>query len=224
MPRQSRTTGSTSRGTSTRKDILAAAVSLASVEGLESLSIGTLATELGMSKAGLFAHFGSKEALQVATVEAARVVFNNEVVLPARGRPPGIPQFQSYIDAYLSFVQRRVHPGGCFFTAMSTEFDDRRGPVRSQVRAFAIECRDLLEQTIREAQALDQIHAWVDPAQVVFEAMALVRGTIVTYQLLRDPILIQRARLGMEGLLERVRIAPPASEERPSIRRGAERA
>jgi AcrR family transcriptional regulator len=121
------------KGLRTREAILARAVDIASAEGLEGLTVGSLAEQLGMSKSGLFAHFGSKEELQLATVEMARDVFINKVTLPAIAAPRGMPRLWSLIDHWLVLVEKRVFEGGCFFTAASFEFDGRRGVVRDRI-------------------------------------------------------------------------------------------
>src|SRR5262249_34859682 len=118
------------KGARTRDSILRVAVNLASVEGLQGLTIGRLAEELKMSKSGLFAHFGSKEELQVATVEMARQIFVEHVIRPALAEPEGMPRLWALCDRWLRHVESRVFAGGCFFTAASFEFDSRSGPVR----------------------------------------------------------------------------------------------
>ncbi|HEX8188504.1 MAG TPA: helix-turn-helix domain-containing protein, partial [Pyrinomonadaceae bacterium] len=123
-------------GERTRQAILEAAVDIASEEGLEGLTIGRLAAELSMSKSGLFAHFGSKEELQLATVEAARDVFVREVVRPAFGAPRGLARLWQLCDVWLGYVRREVFRGGCFFAAAAAEFDGRPGAVRDRVAAI----------------------------------------------------------------------------------------
>src|SRR5215471_12370135 len=120
------------KGERTRESILRAAVDLASVEGLEGLTIGRLADELKMSKSGLFAHFGSKEDLQLATVQMARQIFVEQITRPALSAPKGMPRLWSIIDRWLAYIERGIFKGGCFFTAASFEFDSREGPVRDR--------------------------------------------------------------------------------------------
>src|SRR3984893_3143683 len=124
------------RATRTRVEILAVAVDLASAEGLEGLSIGRLATELRMSKTGIFAHFGSKEQLQLATVDAAKQVFLEQIVQPALECSRGIPRLRAILDNWIGYVERIVFRGGCFFAAASAEFDSRPGPVRDEIAAL----------------------------------------------------------------------------------------
>src|ERR1700680_1932895 len=121
------------RGERTHGEILATAVDLGSREGLEGLTIGGLATHAGVSKSGLFAHFGSKQELQLATIEAARAIFLKEVIEPAFTAPAGLARLSAALAAWLAYFRRAVFPGGCFFQAASLEFDGRPGPVRDRV-------------------------------------------------------------------------------------------
>src|ERR1043166_4628074 len=123
------------QGERTRRAILETAVHIASAEGLEGLTIGRLATELSMSKSGLFAHFGSKEELQLATVEAARDIFVREVIRPAFEAPKGVARLWGLCDVWLEYVRREVFRGGCFFAAAAAEFDGRPGAVRDRIAA-----------------------------------------------------------------------------------------
>jgi AcrR family transcriptional regulator len=117
------------RGLRTREAILVRAVDIASIQGLEGLTVGSLATQLKMSKSGLFAHFGSKEDLQLATVELARQIFIKQVTRPAIAAPRGMPRLWGLLEHWLALVEKRVFQGGCFFSAASFEFDSRRGVV-----------------------------------------------------------------------------------------------
>ena len=122
------------RGDRTRRAILTTAVNVASVEGLEGLTIGRLATELEMSKSGLFAHFGSKEELQVSTVRAAAAIFVHRVIRDAEERfEPGIARLQAVLDSWIGYMERGTFAGGCFFAAATIEMDGRPGPVRDAV-------------------------------------------------------------------------------------------
>src|SRR5271167_3822566 len=121
------------RAARTRVEILGVAVDLASAEGLEGLSIGRLATELQMSKTGIFAHFGSKEQLQLATVEAAKQVFLEQIVQPAVKHSRGIPRLRAMLENWIGYVERIVFRGGCFFAAASAEFDSRPGAIQDQI-------------------------------------------------------------------------------------------
>lgn len=194
--------GRRAQGARTRQAILEAAVDLASVEGLEGLTIGRLAAALSMSKSGLFAHFGSKEELQLATVEAARAVFIREVIRPAFEAARGLPRLWSLCDIWLSYVQGGVFRGGCFFAAASAEFDSRPGPVRDRIAAIMKEWLDMLHRAVVEAQAAGQLDREVAPAQLAFEFNSLEIGANWAFQLQGDRQAFARAR---EAILERLR-------------------
>lgn len=179
---------------STRDAILERAVEMASEEGLEGLTIGRLASELALSKSGLFGHFGSKEGLQLATVDAASAVFTREVIEPALAEPEGAPRLRAYLDRYVGYLEREVFSGGCFFAAASIEFDGRPGPVRDRLRDAY---RALLAEFARQAR----IAGVDDPEQLAFEAHALVQGANARYQLLDDDAAFARARRAIERLL-----------------------
>src|SRR6478752_5942384 len=138
-PRQPRADGKRTRST-----ILRAAASLATVEGLEGLSIGNLAAAIGMSKSGLYAHFGSKEELQLATVAEAERILTDEVIQPALAAEPGLAQLAAVCEAFFSYVERRVFPGGCFFAATALEMGTRAGPVKERVTAIQSDFTALL--------------------------------------------------------------------------------
>lgn len=188
-----------SHGERTRAEILSAAVVLAAREGLQGLSIGRLSAEVGMSKGGLFAHFGSKEALQVATVDAAAEQFLAEVVGSAQTAQPGIPRLRALLDAYFQYVRDRAERGGCFFTAASLEFDDRPGPVRDRIAAVLAARTAFVEESLKEARKKRQIKG--DLPQLAFEVIALTLGANVEFQLLRDPKVFARARVALERRL-----------------------
>lgn len=178
----------------TRDAILERAVALASVEGLEGLTIGRLSSDLGLSKSGLFGHFGSKEELQVATVRAAAEHFIREVVQPASREPEGAPRLRALRDAYIGYLEQRALPGGCFWGAASSEFDGRPGPVRDAVRR-AVEA--WLGELERQAAAAGV----EDPRQLAFELYALVQGANAAFQLLGDGEAFSRARAASDRLL-----------------------
>ena len=122
-----------SKGQSSRATILLAAAKLATTKGLDGLSIGDLAAEVGMSKSGLYAHFKSKEELELATIETASDIFDREVLRPAMAAPAGSQRIRALADSFLAHLERRVFPGGCFFAAVAMELDTRPGPARDRV-------------------------------------------------------------------------------------------
>src|SRR5215468_8685541 len=160
-------------GERTRSAILSAAASLATVEGLEGLSIGRLAATIGMSKSGLYAHFGSKQELQLATVEEAERIFNEEVVQPALAARPGLAQLAAVCEAFFGYVQRRVFPGGCFFAATALEMGTRPGPVRDRIAAIQADFTALLASFAATAKARHELPAGEDPARLAFELHAI---------------------------------------------------
>jgi AcrR family transcriptional regulator len=213
-------TGRRAQGARTRQAILEAAVHLASAEGLEGLTIGRLASELSMSKSGLFAHFGSKEDLQLATIEAARAVFIREVIRPAFEADYGMLRLWKLCDIWLGFVQGGVFRGGCFFAAAAAEFDSRPGPVRDRIAAIMKEWLDTLGRVVVEAQGARQMKGDVSPTQLAFEFNALELGANWAFQLHNDRQAFARAR---EAILERLRhvatssgqaFLPPLKEKR----------
>lgn len=194
------------KGKRTRMSILERAIDLASLEGLEGLTIGRLADELGLSKSGLFAHFGSKEELQLATIEAASQRFINRVVRPAIAGPRGYPRLLALCRSWLSYVRGHVFPGGCFFAAASFEFDGRPGPVRDRVRKMMDDWIGALERAIRLAQQEKHIDPTIDPSQLAFELNSLFFGANFAFYLRDDQQAIARAERAIMQRLESLRI------------------
>ena len=195
--------GRKAQGDRTRRAILESAVHIASAEGLEGLTIGRLATELSMSKSGLFAHFGSKEELQVATVEAARAIFIHEVIKPPFDSPEGLPRLWKLCDIWLSYVQSGVFRGGCFFAAAAAEFDSRPGPVRDRIAEIMKEWLAALRKSIVEAQSAGHLDKNIDATQLAFEFNSLELGANWAYQLYGDPKAFARAREAIRERLDR---------------------
>jgi AcrR family transcriptional regulator len=182
----------TERGAQTREAILDRAVDLASVEGLEGLTIGRLAAELQMSKSGLFAHFGSKQDLQLATIAAAASRFRAGVVEPALAMPEGAARLRALAERYLEQVN--TYSGGCFWAATSAEYDDRPGPVRDAI-AGALEI--WLGELERQARLAGSEH----PERLAFEIYSLVMGANARYRLGGEKRVFEYAREAIEQLL-----------------------
>ncbi len=195
-----------SDGERSRRTILDAATRLATVEGLEGLSIGRLARAIGMSKSGLYAHFDSKQDLQLATISAAEEVFAKEVLAPALESAEGLPRLRLLCERYLSYVERAVFPGGCFFVAAAAEWDSRPGPVHDRIATAYTGWLELLEGNARRAQQDGDLDRDLDAAQVTFEIIAMLDQANCLYMLLEDRAVIARARKGIGDLLERTRI------------------
>ena len=192
-------------GERTRQSILERAVDLASLEGLEGLTIGRLADELGMSKSGLFAHFGSKEELQLAVIQTAAQRYIHEIYADALREPRGYPRLIAICDAWLSYIRRGVFPGGCFFAAASFEFDGRPGPVRDLIRKLMDDWIGALDRAIRLAQEEGHLSADVDAGQLAFELNALFFGANFSHHLLGDESALERADRAVRSRLDALR-------------------
>ena len=186
--------GRRAQGERTRQAILEAAVHIASAEGLEGLTIGRLALELSMSKSGLFAHFGSKEDLQVATVETARAIFIREVIKPAFEATEGLVRLWTLCDIWLGYVQSGIFRGGCFFAAAAAEFDSRPGVVRDRIAEIMKEWLSTLQRAVGDAQKAGQLKPEIDASQLAFEFNSLELGANWEYQLYGDDRSFSRAR------------------------------
>jgi AcrR family transcriptional regulator len=184
-----------SDGVRSRTAILQEAARLATVEGLEGLSIGRLADAVGMSKSGLFAHFGSKEELQLATIETAWDLFGELVIDPALAEPTGIERLVGLTENFLRHVEENVFPGGCFFASVVTEMDTRAGPVRDRALAALAGWLDRLTTAARDAQAEGAIAPGEDLDQLVFELeSALLLANVQFVAGDGDRVALERAR------------------------------
>jgi AcrR family transcriptional regulator len=188
----------------TRADLLARGLAIASVDGLEGLTIGRLAAEAGMSKSGVLGQFGSKENLQLAVIDTAAAVFAREVTEPVlRHTPAGMPRLLALCAHWVSYLERGVFPGGCFFTAAATEFDDRDGPVREAIAELnEMWQRGLRRHVLLAAQAGD-LPPDTDPDQLVFELTGQVLALNHALRLTRDRTAPERTRRAMSRLLGR---------------------
>ena len=207
------------KGDRTRQSILERAVDIASVEGLEGLTIGRLADELDMSKSGLFAHFGSKEDLQLATIAAAGERFIEETFRPALKAERGYPRLLAICRGWLSYIRRDVFPGGCFFAAASFEFDGRPGPVRDAIAKAMDDWMTAIERAIVMARDEGHLDPAVDPKQLAFEINSIFFGANFSYQLRNDKKALQRATRAIEDRLESLR----AFQRRKRVPAGARR-
>jgi AcrR family transcriptional regulator len=187
-------------GERSRHKILDAAARLATTEGLEGLSIGRLADHIGMSKSGLYAHFGSKEELQLATIETAGEIFEAEVVAPARDATTPLAKIEVLCEQFLSHLERRVFPGGCFFASAAAEFDTHPGLVRERIAGFQRDWTDQLTQLVSEAQAAGQLRA-EDPNQLAFELNAHLLMANTAFLLYDTPEAIQMGRTAIAARL-----------------------
>ena len=181
-------------GERTRSAILRAAADLATVDGLEGLSIGNLAAATGISKSGLYAHFGSKQELQLATVDEAERILQAQVVQPALAARPGLARLAAMCEAYFSYVERRVFPGGCFFAATALEMGTRPGPVRDRVAAISSGFTALLRSFAATALEQHELPARETPDRLAFELHAILLGADTRFILYDDPAALDLAR------------------------------
>jgi AcrR family transcriptional regulator len=196
MPRRS-----TAEVAETRAAVTEAAVGRASVQGLEGLTIGGLAGEVEMRKSSVFSLFGSKQELQLATLEAAIEQFTDEVWGPVADQRPGRARLVALCDSWLAYHEREVLPGGCFLTTATIEFDARPGPLRDAVAGCMRRWLGVLERELAAAVDAGELPAGTEPADVAFELNALAAAASYGFQLSRDPEVFERARRSMRRTL-----------------------
>lgn len=206
----------TERASKTRQEILRISMDIASAEGLEGLSIGRLATELQMSKTGIFAHFGSKEQLQLATVEAAKQVFLEQVVQSALAQSRGIPRLRAMLENWIGYVEKIVFRGGCFFAAASAEFDSRPGPIHDEIASLTKAWLIALQDEIAFAQASKELPAKADAVQLAFELHAYVQEANWAFNLFNDRSAFSHARQAIARCIG-------SSSRKPNSKRPRER-
>jgi AcrR family transcriptional regulator len=192
-----------SDGERSRSTILREAAQLATVEGIDGLSIGRLAQAVGMSKSGLIAHFGSKQELQLATIETAGAIFTEEVIEPAQHEPTGRRRLDALSERFLDHVERQVFPGGCFFASVAAEMDTHPGPVRDRAIELTVEWFGRLETAVRDAQAEGAIDPAEDAEQLAFEIDAYLLMANAQFVVSQDPAPLQRARRAISHRLAR---------------------
>jgi AcrR family transcriptional regulator len=202
-----------SDGERSRAAILREAARLATVEGLQGLSLARLADAVGMSKSGLFAHFGSKEELQLATIDAASATYDELVIDPAGGESAGVPRLRAYIERFLDHVEEGVFPGGCFFVSAVGELGTHPGPVRDGAMAFSGRWLTLLAEQVAAAQAAGELDPTADPAQIAFELNAYMVLGNMQFVAASDPGALDRVRRAADARLSAldVRAGSPAS-------------
>jgi AcrR family transcriptional regulator len=198
------------KGERTRHAILDTAAALATQEGLEPLSIARLADATGMSKSGLFAHFGSKEELQLATVDHAAEMFVAEVIAPARAAPRGLARVWALCDHMIDYAERQVFPGGCFFACTSFEFNNRPGPVRDQIERMLRSWLSYLEHAVEQAQEARELDQQLSAREIAFQLDAFAQSSNAQFQLFRDARVFEQARRAIRDRLESLRPARAA--------------
>ena len=205
-----------SDGIRSREAILRTAADLASVHGLEELSIGELASEVGMSKSGLYAHFGSKEELQLATVATATAIFEDAVLAPARVVPPGRDGLIALSDAFCEHIRNRVFPGGCFFDSVAAELVAHPGPVRDAVTDFLDGWRALVREHLRVAAERGELPPGEDLDQLEFDVLAFQSFAHALFRMDGDERVIDHAERAVRRALGVAPEAAPGSAKRPA--------
>ena len=204
--------GRLARGGQTRTAVLEAAVALASVDGLEAMSLARLADAAGVSKSGLFAHWPDKEILQLAVIEQAVRQWTEEVVTPALSAPRGIRRLWALHERRLAFYAAGTLPGRCFFVATEAEFDDRPGPVRDALAAAIGDWYRLIRTVAAQAVELGELRADTDISQLAFEIQALGEAAVTTSRLLQTE---QGTAFSRGAVLSRLRALSPTPELLP---------
>jgi AcrR family transcriptional regulator len=189
------------KGEKTRGAILDRALRMASELGLEGVTIGRLADALDLSKSGLFAHFASKENLQVQTLERAAERFAEVVVRPALAAPAGEPRLRALFEGWLEWPRRVKQPGGCLFAAAAAELDDRPGPARDRLVGLQREWLGTVERVVGRAQEVGHLRRDLDAAQLAFELQGIMLAYNHASRLLRDPRAREQAFAAFERLV-----------------------
>lgn len=218
-------TGRKSRadGVASRRTILLAAANLATTRGLEGLSVGELAQHIGMSKSGLYAHFKSKEELELATIDTAAEIFDREILETAGTSPAGLGRVWALCEAFLKHLERRVFPGGCFFATVSAQLASRPG--RPRDRVMAMQSQWLGQFTAALGQAVDggELPRATDIGQLVFELTAMLVRANFAWVLSEDPQVLEQARTGVGHVLERAGGRHGRKKQSPGRRRRRDR-
>lgn len=196
MTRRVRSDGERSRGV-----VAEAAARMATLEGLEGLSIARVAEATGMSKSGVFGLFGSKQELQMAAIDEARRLFLDQVIRPALGVPEGLQRLAALCDGFLDYVRGRVFPGGCFFASVAAEVGPRPGALRDRIREEQQLWVGLLRENAKEARKAGELGARVVPSQLALELSALLTGADIAFLLHDDPGIIEGVRKAIHARL-----------------------
>jgi AcrR family transcriptional regulator len=202
------------KGQQTRATILEAALGLASSVGLEGLSIGALAEVTGMSKSGVFAHFGSREELQISVIREYHNKFEEEVFFPAIREARGLPRLAALFENWIKRVSVEID-SGCIYISGAVEFDDRPGPVRDALAGMVKAWHQALERAIRLAIDAGDLLADTDPAQMLFEVHGLILALHHDARFLRNPGAVERARTGFARIV-RLYAAPHLAQAVPA--------
>ena len=191
-----------SKGPETRRRILAHSLRVAASHGLAGLTIGRLARDLGMSKSGLFAHFRSKRILELATINEARKVFNSQVLAPATAGNDGIERLWILCDSWLAHIERRVFPGGYFFTGAFFECAERSGAVEAEINAMAREWWNSLKSAVLKAQDRKEIDPAADARSISFDLNGILMAAYWAFLVEKDPGIFVEGRIAVRAKLE----------------------
>lgn len=190
-------------GVESRRTILLAAANLATTRGLEGLSIGELAQHIGMSKSGLYAHFKSKEELELATIETAADIFEQHVLGPAGQSPEGLRRVLALGEAFLGHLERRVFPGGCFFATVAVQLASRPGRPRDRVMDLQKQWVEQFAEALGRAVAEGELPCGADIDQMVFEITAMLVRANFAWIVTGETRVLEQARIGVRHVLER---------------------
>jgi AcrR family transcriptional regulator len=194
-----------SDGERSRRAILEAATRLASERGIDRLSIGELADEVGMSKSGLYAHFGSKEELQIATIDAAEEIFDSVVIARAERAEPGLPRVLGLADAFIDHLRDKVFPGGCFFACASAEMHMHPGPVKDRIAAFDRRWQGRIEDNLAIAHDAGDLPPGEEVKTLAFDFDALLFYAHGAFSFRDDPAVLETARQSVRRRLGVIR-------------------
>ena len=200
------------KGTTTKTRIVETALRAASIDGLEGITLGKVAADVGMSKSGLFAHFDSKESLQVDVLSAAAEKFTEVVVTPALAAPRGEPRLRALFDQWLAWEQHESLPGGCVFMHAAAELDDRPGPARDALVDQQRRWLETLAKAVRMTSEIGHFRSDVDAALVSFQLYGIVLAYYHSARLFRDPAAKSNATRSFESLIVSLRPSSPGQK------------
>ena len=206
------------KGELTRAAILGTALEMASRDGLEGLTIGSLAEKMGMSKSGVFAHFGSREDLQIEVVTLYHDQFENEVFAPSLQESRGLPRLRAMFANWMRRTSFEID-SGCIYISGAVEYDDRPGPIREAIVGMVMEWRHALLKCVQQAVEMGHLKPDTDATQIAYEMNGLILGLHHDARFLKMPDSIERAQLSFERLVEYYKTDAPASGIKPAAQK-----
>lgn len=205
------------KGELTRAAILDVALDLASRDGLEGLTIGLLADKMNMSKSGVFAHFGSREDLQIEVVKLYHHHFEQEVFYPSMKEPRGLPRLQSMFGRWVRRVSVEI-ASGCIYISGAVEYDDRPGAIRDQLVSMVHAWQGALRRCVKQCIDMGHLGADADPDQLVYEMYGLILALHHDARFMKMPGSVERAQTGFERLIRNNQQSQPADDDRPAAK------